>query len=165
MLCQSNGAVTKEPLTQREALIILESLYDTLLEVEQLRREQPPQEEEEHFQEWFVKAFLFSSLSLIRGIVRRSDSYDGLVKQLWDGLNVMVPLETWSVVCFAMPCPILISRRQRSSSIHFSHYTRKRQKASASAHATPGAEATAHDSNPACSLFLPAGRCDHGTAP
>lgn len=44
----------KEPLTQRQVLVILEELYDAVLRVEQLRRDQPPPEEFEALQEWQV---------------------------------------------------------------------------------------------------------------
>jgi DNA topoisomerase 2-associated protein PAT1 len=44
-----------EPLTNRQALIILEELYDILLEVEQMRRDQPDDDaEDEVFLEWSV---------------------------------------------------------------------------------------------------------------
>ena len=50
---QQSGIAQKDPLTRRQVLIILESLYDLLLRVEQLRREQPPVEEgEERISEW-----------------------------------------------------------------------------------------------------------------
>jgi len=69
------GVVRKEPLTHRQVLVMLENLYDRVLEVEQLRRDQPPQEEEEAHQTW-------------------EQSYNDLVDQLWVGIRVMVPLET-----------------------------------------------------------------------
>lgn len=49
---QTAGTIRKEPLTHRQTLVILESLYDIVLEVEQLRRDQPPQDEEEAYQAW-----------------------------------------------------------------------------------------------------------------
>ncbi|KAI0954891.1 hypothetical protein AcW1_006649 [Taiwanofungus camphoratus] len=70
----TNGLVHKDPLTHRETLVILERLYDLVLEIEQRRREQPASEEEETFQAWNVE-------------------FTALVEQLWDGLRVMVPLE------------------------------------------------------------------------
>ncbi|CAK5267609.1 unnamed protein product [Mycena citricolor] len=70
------GVVRQDPLTRREVLTILESLYDLVLKVEHLRREQPdPQEDEAALVRWQVE-------------------YDQLVEQLWEGLRVMVPLET-----------------------------------------------------------------------
>jgi len=69
------GVVRKEPLSHRQVLVILESLYDLVLEVEQLRRDQPPQHDPDAYEEWEL-------------------SYNGLVEQLWVGLRVMVPLET-----------------------------------------------------------------------
>lgn len=49
---QTGGVVRKDPLTHRETLAILERMYDLVLEVEQLRRDQPPPEEEEAHQAW-----------------------------------------------------------------------------------------------------------------
>jgi DNA topoisomerase 2-associated protein PAT1 len=46
--------VRKDPPTHREVLVILENLYDLVLRVEQLRRDQPLQEEEEAFIAWCV---------------------------------------------------------------------------------------------------------------
>ncbi|KAH7919056.1 hypothetical protein BV22DRAFT_1041258 [Leucogyrophana mollusca] len=71
----SDGVVRKEPLTQRQILVTLESLYDLVLNVEQLRRDQPLEEEEGAFAAW-------------------SKAYNDLVEQVWTGLHVMVPLET-----------------------------------------------------------------------
>lgn len=51
---QTAGVVRKDPLSHRQVLVILENLYDLVLEVEQLRRDQPPQEEEEAYQTWLV---------------------------------------------------------------------------------------------------------------
>lgn len=69
------GVVRKEPLSHRQVLVILENLYDLVLEVEQLRRDQPPQNEPDAYEAW-------------------ETSYNDLVEQLWVGLRVMVPLET-----------------------------------------------------------------------
>ena len=45
----------RDPLTKREALIILESLYDIQLQVEQIRREQNgAPEDDEKQEEWQV---------------------------------------------------------------------------------------------------------------
>lgn len=46
------GTIRKEPLTHRQVLVLLENLYDLVLEVEQHRRDQPPQEDEEACQAW-----------------------------------------------------------------------------------------------------------------
>jgi DNA topoisomerase 2-associated protein PAT1 len=51
---QIAGVVRKEPLSHRQVLVILENLYDLVLEVEQLRRDQPPHSEEEAYQTWSV---------------------------------------------------------------------------------------------------------------
>lgn len=44
--------VSKDPLTRREVLVSLETLYDLVLQVEQLRRDQPPLEDEQALAEW-----------------------------------------------------------------------------------------------------------------
>ncbi|KAF8957454.1 topoisomerase II-associated protein PAT1-domain-containing protein [Flammula alnicola] len=71
----TDNLVRKEPLSQRQVLVILEELYDAVLRVEQLRRDQPSPEDVEASQQW-------------------KKEYDGLVDGLWDELRVMVPLET-----------------------------------------------------------------------
>ncbi|KAJ7801901.1 topoisomerase II-associated protein PAT1 [Mycena olivaceomarginata] len=71
----TGNVVRKDPLTRRQVLTALEAMYDLVLKVEHLRREQPSQEEEEAAQHW-------------------QKEYDDLVEQLWEGLKVMVPLET-----------------------------------------------------------------------
>ncbi|KAF8840823.1 hypothetical protein BDN67DRAFT_968002 [Paxillus ammoniavirescens] len=70
-----DGVVRKEPLTQRQVLVALESLYDLVLDIEQLRRDQPFEEDEEAIVIWEAQ-------------------YDDLVEQIWVGLKVLVPLET-----------------------------------------------------------------------
>ncbi|OJT11571.1 DNA topoisomerase 2-associated protein pat1 [Trametes pubescens] len=71
----STGFVRKDPLTHREALVALESLYDLVLDLEQRRRDQPPPEEVEEFDEWSAEC-------------------TGLIDQLFEKLMVSVPLET-----------------------------------------------------------------------
>ncbi|KZT65665.1 hypothetical protein DAEQUDRAFT_731228 [Daedalea quercina L-15889] len=49
----SDGVIAKDPLTHREALMILERLYDLVLDIEQLRRDQPSFEEDpEAWKDW-----------------------------------------------------------------------------------------------------------------
>lgn len=50
--CQTDNLVKKEPLSQRKVLVILEELYDAVLRVEQLRRDQPSPEDIEASQQW-----------------------------------------------------------------------------------------------------------------
>jgi len=64
-------------LTTKDALKILEGLYDLVLDIEQLRREQSSLDSED-----------------IEEVDFRNARYSELVQQLWDGLRVMVPLET-----------------------------------------------------------------------
>jgi hypothetical protein len=51
---QTGNVVRKDPLTRRQVLTALEAMYDLVLKVEHLRREQPSQEEEEAAQHWYV---------------------------------------------------------------------------------------------------------------
>ncbi|KAG1728105.1 topoisomerase II-associated protein PAT1 [Suillus lakei] len=75
---ESDGVVRKDPLTQRQTLVVLEGLYDLVLNIEQLRRDQPLEEDEED-----EEAF-----------VAWSTTYNDLVEQIWMNLKVMLPLET-----------------------------------------------------------------------
>ncbi|KAJ6518636.1 topoisomerase II-associated protein PAT1 [Mycena sanguinolenta] len=74
-LGNAENVVRKDPLTRRQVLTALEAMYDLVLKVEHLRREQPSPEEEEASNQW-------------------QKEYDDLVEQLWEGLKVMVPVET-----------------------------------------------------------------------
>ncbi|KAI0046018.1 hypothetical protein FA95DRAFT_1680073 [Auriscalpium vulgare] len=69
--------VRRDPLTSKETLAILEKLYDLVLNIEQLRREQPPSDSED-----------FEAVGIWNARLNES------IHQLWDGLRVMVPLET-----------------------------------------------------------------------
>ncbi|KAI0675738.1 topoisomerase II-associated protein PAT1 [Trametes maxima] len=71
----SAGLVHKDPLTHREALVQLEQLYDLVLDLEQRRRDQPPPEEVEEFEQWTAEC-------------------STLIDQLFEKLLVSVPLET-----------------------------------------------------------------------
>lgn len=55
---QATNLVRSEPLSQRQVLISLENLYDLVLKVEQLRRDQPLPEDEEIFMEWYALSWL-----------------------------------------------------------------------------------------------------------
>jgi len=72
---ETDNLVRREPLSHREVLAILERLYDLVLNVEQLRRDQPLPEEEDILAQW-------------------EEAYKMLVDQVWDALRVMVPLQT-----------------------------------------------------------------------
>ncbi|KAG2355143.1 topoisomerase II-associated protein PAT1 [Suillus spraguei] len=74
----NDGVVRRDPLTQRQTLVVLEGLYDLVLNIEQLRRDQPLEEDEED-EEAFVSW---------------SATYNDLVEQIWMNLKVMLPLET-----------------------------------------------------------------------
>jgi hypothetical protein len=58
-----DGVVRKEPLTQRQVLVALESLYDLVLDIEQLRRDQPFEEDEEAIVMWYVLICVMISMS------------------------------------------------------------------------------------------------------
>jgi len=77
--------------------VILENLYDLVLEVEQLRRDQPPHDEAESYQAWSVCLILPASHFAL--MMSREMTYNDLVEQLWVGLRVMVPLETRYLLC------------------------------------------------------------------
>ncbi|KAJ7180520.1 topoisomerase II-associated protein PAT1 [Mycena filopes] len=74
-LGNTGNVVRKDPLTHRQVLTALEAMYDLVLKVEHLRREQPPPEEEDASRQW-------------------QKEYDDIVELLWEGLQVMVPVET-----------------------------------------------------------------------
>ncbi|KAH9924797.1 topoisomerase II-associated protein PAT1 [Fomitopsis serialis] len=72
----SEGVIAKDPLTHREALMILERLYDLVLDIEQLRRDQPSPEDDPEAQEaWEIEL-------------------SARVEQLSNGLRLNVYLET-----------------------------------------------------------------------
>ena len=73
---------------------MLESMYDAVLRVEQLRRDQPSQDEEggEAFRNWSAFSFAIRYSTLIT--FYREISYKELVEELWDNMMVKVPLET-----------------------------------------------------------------------
>ncbi|KAF5383709.1 hypothetical protein D9615_003665 [Tricholomella constricta] len=71
----TDGLVRKDPLSHRQILVAVESLYDVVLDTENIKRGEPtPEDTEEYAAQWQV--------------------YEASVDQLWDGLKVMVPLET-----------------------------------------------------------------------
>jgi DNA topoisomerase 2-associated protein PAT1 len=72
---QTTNLIRKQPLTHRETLTILESLYDLVLQVEQIRRDHSSTEDEQQ-------------------TVEGQRQYNALVDQIWDALGVMIPLET-----------------------------------------------------------------------
>ncbi|KAJ3859009.1 topoisomerase II-associated protein PAT1 [Lentinula novae-zelandiae] len=72
---QGETLVRMEPLTQREILVTLENMYDLVLSVEQLRRDQPHPEDGEE-------------------VLEQSQDFDKLVDQMWTQLKVMLPLAT-----------------------------------------------------------------------
>ncbi|KAG6836985.1 hypothetical protein H0H93_016689 [Arthromyces matolae] len=72
----TDGLVRKEPLSHRQILVAVESLYDTVLKTENIKRSEPsPEDGPETMAGW-------------------KSEYDASVDLLWNGLKVMVPLET-----------------------------------------------------------------------
>jgi len=68
--------VCKDPLTRRETLVIIERLYDLVLHVEQLRRDQPhPEDPPEQLEQW-------------------TQEYEANVALIWQEMRVDVPLQT-----------------------------------------------------------------------
>jgi DNA topoisomerase 2-associated protein PAT1 len=89
--------VRKDPLTRRQVLAALESLYDLALNIEQLRRNLPVEEDEEAIFAWCVLAWVMASALVIgTECINRQDEYDILIEEIWVGLQVLVPLETRS---------------------------------------------------------------------
>ncbi|BGP44222.1 DNA topoisomerase 2-associated protein pat1 [Rhodotorula kratochvilovae] len=91
------------PLSHRDALVIIEKVYDCVLDLEQLRRIQPQlhgaeaalrQQLEQMTVEGEVKAQLEARCAEANAAVRESeDKYRELVARLWDNLHVMDPLD------------------------------------------------------------------------
>ncbi|KAI0741955.1 topoisomerase II-associated protein PAT1 [Daedaleopsis nitida] len=75
LVTATDGLIRRDPLTHREVLVKLEHLYDLVLEVEQRRRDQPPPEEVEEFDQWQKEC-------------------DVIIDQIFEKLMVSVPLET-----------------------------------------------------------------------
>ncbi|KAH9935957.1 topoisomerase II-associated protein PAT1 [Epithele typhae] len=67
--------VHRDPLTHRESLVILEQMYDLILEIDQKRRDQPPPEEEVEFEIW-------------------TEHCAAIADKLFEKLMLSVPLET-----------------------------------------------------------------------
>lgn len=57
--------VREDPLTQRQVFVALESLYDLVLDIEQLRRDQPIEEDEEDVAAWCVLACVATSVLVV----------------------------------------------------------------------------------------------------
>lgn len=81
----------------------MEGLYDLILSVEQVKRDEPlPEEEQEKHDEWYV--CYLSESSFIK-LVYREEEYDALMDKAWDELRVLVPLETRFAVCWFIRIP------------------------------------------------------------
>jgi len=64
---QNENLVHKEPLTRREVLIIVEELYNFILNVEQVKRNQPlPEEEQERHDAWWAYRLTLNSVLMLR---------------------------------------------------------------------------------------------------
>jgi len=53
-------------MTRREVLINLENLYETVLQVEQMRRNQPPEDEPELVEEWLAIFIMIMCLYVLK---------------------------------------------------------------------------------------------------
>lgn len=97
--------IRKDPLTRREVLVALESLYDLVLNIEQLRRNQPLEEDEEAVVNWCVLACAATPVLVIgTECACREAEYESFVEEIWVGLQVLVPLETRSVSPLDLQC-------------------------------------------------------------
>ncbi|KAF5369845.1 hypothetical protein D9758_001398 [Tetrapyrgos nigripes] len=68
--------VRRDPLTHREVLVTLETLYDLVMSIEQMKHDEPlPEEQGEEVEQWHQQ-------------------FNALVEQIWAKLQVMTPLET-----------------------------------------------------------------------
>jgi DNA topoisomerase 2-associated protein PAT1 len=93
------------PLTHRAALAVIEKLYDTVLDLEQLRRIQPSllsaqgavrEQFEQMTVEGEVKEQMRERCEEATAKVDAGDAkYEELREQLWEGLRVMDPLDAW----------------------------------------------------------------------
>jgi DNA topoisomerase 2-associated protein PAT1 len=73
---QVTDLVHRDPLTHREVLVTLETLYDLVMSVEQMKHDEPhPEEEGEEVEKW-------------------NQHFHELVEQIWAKFQVMAPLET-----------------------------------------------------------------------
>ncbi|KAG6890305.1 hypothetical protein C0995_009511 [Termitomyces sp. Mi166 len=71
----TDGLIRKEPLSHRQILVAVESLYDAVLKTENIKRNEPsPEDSAEITAQW-------------------KSEYETSVDQLWNGLKVMEPLE------------------------------------------------------------------------
>lgn len=114
----------REPLSNREILTIVENLYDLILGVEQVKRDQPlPEEEQERHDEWFV--LLVIAIALTHVLIRKND-YDELMDNVWHELRVLVPLDTRFVVS-QFYCSRLI-RRSATRILSFLFLVRAKEK-------------------------------------
>ena len=51
-MLQDKKVILRDPLTHREALIMLERLFDTIIEAESIKQSQPADEDEEAMLAW-----------------------------------------------------------------------------------------------------------------
>lgn len=101
----SESPATDGPLSHRDALAIIERLYDTVLDLEQLRRIHPAllateaglkDQFEQMTVEGEVKEQLRERYEEASSKVRAGDAkYEELKEALWQGLRVMDPLDAW----------------------------------------------------------------------
>lgn len=101
----SEHASTEGPLTHRDALVIIEKLYDTVLDLEQLRRIQPSlvstqnalkDQYEQMTVDGEVKEQMRQRYEEAKVKSEAADAkYEELRETLWGGLHVMDPLDAW----------------------------------------------------------------------
>ncbi|KAG6891608.1 hypothetical protein C0992_002647 [Termitomyces sp. T32_za158] len=72
----TDGLIRKEPLSHRQILVAVESLYDVVLKTENIKRNEPSADDSAEI------------------IAQWNSEYEASVDELWNGLKVMEPLET-----------------------------------------------------------------------
>jgi DNA topoisomerase 2-associated protein PAT1 len=82
----------RQPLTEKQVLVRLEQLYELILDLEQMRRDQPPpaptEEQKVHFGMSDEEAEEKRNLA-----EQWSKQYEGAVETMWQALLVQEPLE------------------------------------------------------------------------
>lgn len=85
--------VPQQPLTKRQILIAIEGLYDLVLSIEQLRRDQPSPDDENVIVEWYDSQRR-TGFRCLKTVPPRTQEYHDLADKLWLDSKIMAPLET-----------------------------------------------------------------------
>jgi len=82
----------KQPLTEKQVLFRLEQLYELILDLEQMRRDQPPPAPTEEQKVHFGMSDEEAEEKRIQA-EQWSKQYEGAVEAMWQALLVQEPLE------------------------------------------------------------------------